>query len=151
MPFFIIFFLVPVAEVFVFLKVGQWIGVLETLLLCVLTAGIGGLLVRHQGLETLFKARREMQSGQLPVTELFDGLCLVAAGAMLITPGFVTDIIGFALLVPAMRTLLRRWAARHFQIVEMGQTDPDIVEGTYERVDPQSTPQKDADKTQRLS
>lgn len=135
MPFFILFFLIPIAEVFVFLQVGDEIGILQTLLLCLLTAIIGGALVRHQGLGTLFRARAEMNDGRLPVTELFDGLCLVAAGAMLITPGFVTDTIGFALLVPAFREVLRHWAARHFKLVQTATYDDGVVEGEYVRVE----------------
>lgn len=145
MPFFILFFIIPVAEVFVFLKAGQYIGVLETLLLCLLTAIIGGALVRHQGFETLFRARREMDAGRLPVTELFDGLCLIAAGAMLITPGFVTDTIGFTLLIPPVRTFLRRWASKHFQLVEAGRFDDGVVEGEYVRMETQEISSKDTD------
>ncbi len=147
MPFFILFFIIPIAEVFVFLKAGQYIGVLETLLLCVLTAMVGGALVRHQGLGTLFRARREMNDGRLPVSELFDGLCLVAAGAMLITPGFVTDMIGFSLLVPPVRGLLRHWAGQHFQVATASSYDDGTVEGEYVRVDPERVSSKDADNT----
>ena len=116
MIFFIIFFIIPLTEVFVFIQAGQEIGVFRTLLLCVLTAGIGGLLVKRQGLEVLFRGRQSMQQGMMPVEELFDGFCIVVAGAMLMTPGFVTDILGFSLLIPPVRRLLRHFVSQkmHF-------------------------------------
>lgn len=139
MPFLIIFVLVPLAEVYAFINVGEEIGVLKTLLLCVLTAMIGGFLVRQQGLETLFKAQKGLQSGQLPVNALFDGFCLVIAGALLLTPGFVTDTAGFLLLIPAFRGFLKSAFAKHgkFKVHTAGQqrrTDDGVIEGEYETV-----------------
>lgn len=144
MPFLIIFVLIPIAEVYAFINVGEEIGVFRTLLLCVLTAAIGGLLVRHQGLETLFKAQKGLQSGQLPLDALFDGFCLVISGALLLTPGFVTDTVGFALLIPPLREGLRHLITKYgkFNIVgpktraqrPHNDISGDIIEGDYEHV-----------------
>ena len=141
MPFLIIFALIPLAEVYAFINVGEEIGVFRTLLLCILTAAIGGLLVRHQGLETLFKAQKSLQSGKLPLDALFDGFCLVVAGALLLTPGFVTDTFGFSLLIPPFRRLLRELLTKYgtFKVAGAAHSphkngQDDIIEGDYEHV-----------------
>lgn len=126
-------------EVYVFLQAGRHIGLLDTLLLCILTAVIGSFLVRKQGLETLLRGRASMMNGQLPVSEMFHGFCIVIAGALLITPGFVTDTIGFLLLIPPVRDLLRTYLSKHFDGVVETQTyrrrDDGVIEGEYRRVD----------------
>jgi len=100
------FLCIPIAEIAVFIKAGQIIGVGWTLALVVLTAVLGTALLRRQGLRTLTLAQEKLNRGELPVGELFDGLCLLAAGALLLTPGFITDIIGLALFIPPVRKLL---------------------------------------------
>lgn len=108
MIFFIIFVLIPLSEIIVFITVSQHIGLGFALLTALMTAILGGFLVRHQGIQTIMSAQSSLRSGGIPSNELFDGLCIVAAGAMLITPGFITDILGFSLLVPAIRFMIRR-------------------------------------------
>ena len=80
-----------------------------------------------------------MMNGQLPVSEMFHGFCIVIAGALLITPGFVTDTIGFLLLIPPVRDLLRTYLSKHFDGVVETQTyrrrDDGVIEGEYRRVD----------------
>lgn len=116
MLFFIIFLIIPLIEIGLFISVGEEVGVLNTLLLCFATAVVGSILVRYQGLETLFSARKAMEQHDLPVQEMFDGVCLLVAGLMLITPGFFTDTVGFILLVPPIRAVLRGFALHHIQI-----------------------------------
>lgn len=150
MPFLIIFVLIPFVEILVFMAVGKEIGIGTTLLLAFLTAVTGGGIVRYQGIQTLFSAQKIMAAGALPSKALFDGLCLVAAGAMLITPGFVTDALGFLLLIPALRDALRRKLLRsgYFDIHTefYGETYEDtsagtgIIEGEYERLDEDNKP-----------
>ena len=103
----------PLIEIWVFIEVGGEIGALTTVGICVLTALIGTVMIRAQGIATLMRARGQMEQGTLPARELFDGLCLIIAGAFLLTPGFVTDTLGFLLLIPAFREILRTFAARH--------------------------------------
>lgn len=141
MPFLIIFVIIPLLEVFAFIQVGDEIGVFKTLLLCVLTAMIGGMLVRQQGLETLVKAQNNFRSGQIPLDALFDGFCIVIAGAMLLTPGFVTDTMGFLLLIPPFRKFVREKiaASGKFKVYGAGTEQPrahdsDVIEGDYETV-----------------
>ena len=104
----LVFIVVPILEIVVFIRAGEWIGLWPTVAGVVLTAVIGAALVRHQGFSTLARAQRSLGAGRFPVNEVFDGLCLVLAGALLITPGFLTDSVGFLLLVPTVRTFLRR-------------------------------------------
>ena len=73
------------------------------------TAVVGAALVRRQGLATLARAQAEVDAGRPPVRELFDGVCILVAGALLLTPGFMTDALGLALLLPGFRVVLGRW------------------------------------------
>ncbi len=99
---FILFVLVPLAELYVLIEVGSSIGGLTTIGLCLLTAAIGGILIRIQGIQTLLKARQSMRQYELAEQGLH-GVMLVLAGVLLFTPGFITDVLGFLLLVPALR------------------------------------------------
>lgn len=99
------FIMVPIAEIAVFIKAGDLIGLWPTIAAVVLTAIIGTAMLRQQGLATLVRLRATMDRGELPVRELFDGACLLLAGALLLTPGFLTDAVGFLLLVPPVRAL----------------------------------------------
>lgn len=145
MPFFILFVIVPIMELMVFAAVGDEVGLLNALLLALLTAIIGGAVVRHQGLQTLSAVQTAMRNGKMPAGELFDGLCLIAAGATLITPGFITDTIGFLLLVPAFRSIIKHYIKNHTNMAfdvhpasgfqQSTPHDPDIIEVEYEEVD----------------
>ncbi len=100
---FILFLLIPLGEIYVLLEVGSLIGVLPTVGAIVLTAATGASLIRIQGLSTLARVRQALEQGQLPAIELVEAACLLVAGALLLTPGFITDSIGFILLVPPLR------------------------------------------------
>jgi len=102
---------VPLIEIGLFIQVGGLIGLWPTLALVLLTAAVGSWQLRAQGLATLARARQQLDRGELPTRELFDGFCLVIAGALLLTPGFMTDVIGLVLFVPAVRDALRRFLA----------------------------------------
>lgn len=103
----LIFLMIPILEVIVFIQAGQYIGVLNTLVLTILTAIMGMSLLRLQGFQTLQKAQVKLARNEAPLSELFDGLCLFAAGLLLLTPGFVTDTVGFLLFLPPVRAVLR--------------------------------------------
>ena len=102
--------LVPLTEIAVFIEVGQALGLVPTLVIVVLTAVAGTALLRRQGLDTLRRAEASLARGEAPVAEVFDGVCLLLAGALLLTPGFVTDAVGGLLFLPALRAWLRVWA-----------------------------------------
>jgi UPF0716 protein FxsA len=107
---FLIFLLVPLAEIVVLIEVGSVIGTLPTVAMVVLTAVIGAFLVRAEGLITLQRAKTAMGQGELPAMELIEGVFILLAGALLLTPGFVTDAFGFCCLIPP----LRRYVIRNF-------------------------------------
>ena len=93
----------PIAEIAVFIVVGRYIGVLPVLGLIFLTAAVGSLLLRAQGLSVLKKLSAETDAGRLPARELVDGSMILLAGLFLLTPGFVTDVLGLLLFIPAVR------------------------------------------------
>lgn len=103
---FLLFVIMPIVEMWLLITVGQQIGTLPTIGLVLLTAFIGISLLRYQGAMTLLKARMKMSSGEMPAREMADGLFFAVGGALLLTPGFVTDAIGFACLTPGIRTVI---------------------------------------------
>jgi UPF0716 protein FxsA len=101
-----VFIAVPIAEIAVFIQAGERFGLWPTLAMVILTAFLGTGLLRYQGLRTLGRVQESLQRGEVPVGEVFTGLCLLVAGALLLTPGFLTDAVGFALFVPGIRRVL---------------------------------------------
>lgn len=124
MPFLMLlaFIGIPLLEIAVFIQVGGVIGLGATLVLVVLTAIAGTLMLRAQGLSTLGRARASLDRGEVPVRAVFDGACLLVGGALLLTPGFVTDILGFLLLLPPFRgfVLERLKRSGHLHVQTMG-------------------------------
>jgi len=106
---FALFVLVPLAELYVLIEVGAGIGGLATIALCLLTAAIGGILVRIQGLQTLLKARELMNRGEAPAEQMMHGIMIAFSGVLLFLPGFITDAIGFLLLIPPFRNMIGNW------------------------------------------
>lgn len=104
---FITFISIPVIEIALFIEVGDRIGLLSTVIIVILTAIVGTTLIRHQGLATLKKAQMSLKENLLPINEAFDGLFIVVAGALLLTPGFFTDTIGLSLFIPSLRFIIR--------------------------------------------
>ncbi|MDP6344489.1 MAG: FxsA family protein [Alphaproteobacteria bacterium] len=152
MPFVLLlaFIAVPLIEIAVFIEVGGFIGLGWTLVVVVLTALAGTAMLRWQGLSTLRRAQETMAEGRMPLREVFDGLCLLIAGALLLTPGFVTDLAGGLLFLPTVRTLLGLFVAKHvvaggdFRVhmpghgepphAEWPEADGDVIDADYEEV-----------------
>ncbi len=119
MVFPIIFFLfiaMPILEIFLLIQVGSAIGALATIAIVILTAVLGTWMLRAQGLSTLAKAQTRLTGGEVPAFEMMEGLALGVGGALLLTPGFVTDAIGFACLIPFTRRLLVRGLSRRVSV-----------------------------------
>ena len=112
---FVLLVVVPLAEIAGFILIGELIGLWPTLLTVVATALIGGALLRQQGIQTLNRARAELAQHRMPMQSLFDGLYLFASGLLLLTPGFFTDLVGFVLLIPAVRLLIAERMVRHLE------------------------------------
>jgi UPF0716 protein FxsA len=118
MPFpvlFLLFLAIPVLEIYCFILVGGWIGALPTVLLVILTAAVGAALARHQGLATLQRLQMTLARGELPAVELFEGVILLVGALLLLTPGFITDLVGFFCLFPATRRALALRSMRHIK------------------------------------
>ena len=120
MPLFIIFILVPLIELMLLIEVGGIIGSAWTFIIIIATALIGTKLVKQQGISTWSNIQTEMASGQLPARALFDGICILISGVLLITPGFITDTIGFLLVTPPFRAAMYAQIGSRIQVKTMG-------------------------------
>ncbi len=107
----ILFVAVPIIEISVLLRVGASIGVFNTIGFVIFTAVLGAWLVREQGFATINKVREETNAGRVPAMPMAEGIALLIAGAVLLTPGFMTDAFGFALLIPPIRRGIIAWVA----------------------------------------
>ena len=150
---FLLFAILPIIEIAVLVNVGEQIGGWNTVAIVIATAFLGAHLVRQQGLHTLLNAQQKMHTGMLPGQELAEGLLLVIAGILLVTPGFITDILGLLLCLPVSRpaiarALLKQLSVRvvnthsqhshfHYQqdFSRRDASDGDIIEGEYESKD----------------
>lgn len=135
---FLLFLIVPLVEIAILIQIGRVIGAWPTILLVIVTAAIGAGLFRQQGLSTLSRVQAQLDDGNLPATELIEGVILLVAGAMLLTPGFFTDVLGFLILVPTIRARLATNLLTHFIAtrVSVRKTgNGTIIEGEYREVD----------------
>ena len=139
----LLFLVVPLAEIYLLIQAGGAIGALNTVALVVFTAVVGAWLLRLQGLATLRRVQQSLEQGELPETALVEGVLLLLAGALLLTPGFLTDVVGFVLLVPGSRVALARaviarGVLRAQSHAAPGRQPPDqaggrVIEGEAER------------------
>lgn len=102
-----LFVVVPLVELFLLIKIGMYIGAGYTILIVILTGIMGAILAKQQGLRVIRKIREDLAAGKIPAEELFDGLMILIAGALLITPGLITDAIGFSILLPFVRNKIK--------------------------------------------
>lgn len=110
-----LFILLPIAELALLIQVGQWIGLGWTLAIVVVTGFVGATLARRQGLRAWLAIQAELREGRMPGGTLVDGLLILIGGIVLLTPGLLTDLFGFLLLVPGSRSLLKRSLKRRFE------------------------------------
>ena len=109
-----IFLIVPIIEIYLLIQVGGIIGVLPTIGLVILTAVLGAALLRAQGLQTYMRFNQALSEGRMPAAEILEGVALLIGGALLLTPGFFTDAIGFICLLPFTRKALVAWLIARF-------------------------------------
>ena len=152
----LLFIVLPILEMWLLIEVGGEIGAFNTVALVLLTAMIGFALLRYQGLATLQRAQQRMANGQMPAKEMAEGMCLAVGGALLLTPGFLTDCFGFFCLIPGLRKLLIGGVLKRMQMrgaaqeqfggnFKSGQTFdhqappsdkcPDVIEGEFKKDD----------------
>ena len=105
----------PVIELSLLIRLHALLGLLPALGLILLTGVVGASLVRHQSLDLLLRIQRELSNGVIPAPQIIDGVMLLLAGALLITPGLITDIFGFLLLIPHLRGYVRAWLKRKME------------------------------------
>ncbi len=146
---FALFIAVPLIEIALFIQIGGLIGLWPTLLIVVLTAILGTYLVRSQGLAELGRLQRSFNELNDPTEPLAHGAMILFSGALLLTPGFFTDAVGFSLLVPGIRQAVFRWIKARVQVSSftMGtgpgpHTGPeeDVIDGEFQEVDPEKRP-----------
>jgi UPF0716 protein FxsA len=111
----LLFTVVPLVELALLIQLGRLIGLAPTIALVLLTGAVGAALARWQGLQTLRRVQTEMAEGRVPTGALVDGLLILVAGAVLLTPGLITDIVGFLLLIPPTRAAVRRAVVEAFR------------------------------------
>ncbi|MCL4111180.1 UNVERIFIED_CONTAM: hypothetical protein GTU68_043093 [Idotea baltica] len=148
--FFVLFLVIPIIEIFFLIKVGESIGIFPTIILVILTAVIGAGLLRQQGLSTLARFQQNISTGKLPAQEMVEGILLAVGGALLMTPGFVTDTMGFLCLLPFSRkyiasNVIKRSTTKFTAGVSGGaggfyqesdtRSDSNIVEGEYTEIE----------------
>ncbi|MEF9427637.1 MAG: FxsA family protein, partial [Candidatus Mariimomonas ferrooxydans] len=112
---FLIFAVIPVIELALLIKVGSIIGTINTISIVILTAVIGAYMVKLEGLGVMSRIQANMQEGIFPAEELINGMMILLAGALLLTPGFFTDVIGFFMVIPVSRNFLKRIARRYIE------------------------------------
>ncbi|MGB8001355.1 MAG: FxsA family protein [Anaerobacillus sp.] len=107
--------IVPALEIALLLLSGKTLGLIPTVLLIIGTGILGAWLARKEGSEVIQKVNRQMQTGQMPGDAILDGLCVLVGGIVLLTPGFITDALGFLLLIPATRKPFKRWIKKFLE------------------------------------
>ena len=125
---FLLFTVIPFIELALLIKIGTMIGLFETILIIVITGMAGALMVRSAGIECLFRIQKNMDSGIIPTDDLFSGLLILVAGAFLLTPGLITDAVGFILLIPVSRELVKKFLKKYVKLkVDQTRLNQDIM------------------------
>jgi UPF0716 protein FxsA len=113
---FLVVLIIPFAEIYLLLQVGGIIGVFPTILLVVFTAVLGAWLLKQQGLATFQRFQESLAQGVVPAYEMVEGPIILVGGALLLTPGFITDIIGFACLIPQLRRKIAQYVIENYLV-----------------------------------
>jgi UPF0716 protein FxsA len=111
---FLAFTIIPFLEIYLLIKIGSYIGAFNTLIVVILTGFLGALLARYQGLQAMLRVRESLAHGEMPAEHLLDALLILLAGIVLMTPGFLTDLAGFLILIPTTRFHFKRWLRKKF-------------------------------------
>ena len=121
------FTIIPIIEIYLLIEIGSIFGVLTAIVLVILTGFLGAFMARMQGLQTLFRIQESLREGRMPSGELLDALLIVIAGVVLLTPGFLTDLAGFLLLIPTTRNSIISWLQRQIEHKYMSNRPEDII------------------------
>ena len=124
---FLAFTLIPLVEIYLLIKLGQHFGAITSILLVIFTGILGAYLAKMEGLRTLFRLQETLREGGMPGEELLDALLIALAGLVLITPGFITDAVGFLLLIPFTRMLVKKWLKERLRAKAIIRDDDDVI------------------------
>ena len=144
--FFLFFIAIPIIEVILFITVGKYIGLWNTILIIIVTGIIGAILVKSQGVAIFNKALEEIKSNKMPLFSIFEGIAILIAGAFLLTPGFLTDTLGCVLLIPKTRNIIIKYITSYLEKktiykkkskYDKNEEDKEnkIFEGDFEEID----------------
>ncbi len=111
----ILFIVIPIIEIAILVKIGSLLGFWPTMLIVIATGISGATLARIQGFLVLTRIRTELQMGRMPAEELIDGLLILIGGILLLTPGLLTDLMGFLMLIQSSRKLFKKWLGKRFR------------------------------------
>ena len=112
---FLAFTIIPVVEIYLLIQIGSAFGAITSIALVIFTGFLGAYLAKVQGLQTLFRIQESLAEGRMPSGELLDALLIGVAGLVLLTPGFLTDSVGFILLIPSTRNAIKSWLHNKIQ------------------------------------
>lgn len=118
---FLAFTIIPVIEIYLLIKLGTFLGALNTVIIVILTGIIGAYLARLEGLHTMIKVRDALNRGEMPAEEMLDALLILVAGIVLLTPGFLTDMAGLLILIPQTRVMFKKWLRKKFDAWTQGK------------------------------
>ncbi|MBT3213668.1 MAG: FxsA family protein [Deltaproteobacteria bacterium] len=124
---FLAFTIIPVVEIYLLIQIGSAFGVFTSIALVVFTGFLGAYLARIQGLQTLFRIQESLKEGHMPSGELLDALLIGVAGLVLLTPGFLTDTVGFVLLIPSTRNAIKAWLQSKIKTQYMSERPEDTI------------------------
>ncbi|MDG1178488.1 MAG: FxsA family protein [SAR324 cluster bacterium] len=124
---FLAFTIIPVVEIYLLIQIGSAFGVFTSIALVVFTGFLGAYLARIQGLQTLFRIQESLGEGRMPSGELLDALLIGVAGLVLLTPGFLTDTVGFVLLIPSTRNAIKSWLQSKIKTQYMSERPEDTI------------------------
>ncbi|MDO9047898.1 MAG: FxsA family protein [Methylobacter sp.] len=136
---FLVVLIIPFAEIYLLIQVGAIIGAFPTILLVVFTAMLGAWLLKQQGFATFQRFQESLAQGVIPAYEMVEGPLILVGGALLLTPGFITDIIGFACLIPQLRRKIAQYVIEHY-LVQAGAhfqqakaAENNVLEGEFRK------------------
>lgn len=138
---FLVVLIIPFAEIYLLLQVGSIIGALPTIFLVVFTAALGAWLLRQQGFATFQRFQASLAQGEIPAYEMIEGPIILLGGALLLTPGFITDMLGFACLIPGLRRKIAQYVLENHLIQAAGNfqqakaAEKNVLEGEFRKED----------------
>jgi UPF0716 protein FxsA len=138
---FLVVLIIPFAEIYLLIQVGSIIGAFPTILLVVFTAVLGAWLLRQQGFATFQRFQESLAQGVIPAYEMVEGPIILVGGALLLTPGFITDIIGFACLIPQLRRKIAQFVIENYLVKaqsygqQANAAENNVLEGEFRKED----------------